>query len=168
MELRNELELASVKMQSYRPERIFTNLEKILSLMAFSQWLKYGEIAIDNGIEEYHFGSPNVSGRKIAVTFVYKVLSEPEILSKIKEFNPNFDPVQELDWSRQRLNHEEWNNCLTRAIIILCRGLAYSYTGVLGYESDILKLINSEFARKEAENLFRIEFEYDGIITGFD
>jgi hypothetical protein len=124
--VRHEVEAASREVQGFRPDKPLTHVEKGLGLMAFVFWLRVGKELSD----ETYFTAPNQSARTIAIRFAETYLANDAIKNAIRSSIPTFDPQQEVRWARELAIHAQWNTCVTRAIIMLCRVLAYRYTGV--------------------------------------
>lgn len=121
--------LESEMNQEYLP---FTEVEYCLSFAAFTSWMYYcfGEKERGN---DYPFSQPNVSARQIALDFTNKYLTNPNMIRIIRKHIPTFDPQREITLCSLKSKSAEWSICLTRAIILICRKLAYAF---VGYDND--------------------------------
>lgn len=145
-----EVEHASRYMEDYRPGKPFTLLEQSLGLMAFANWLRFGKPAdlLDASLVSH-------SARSVAVQFVEEVLSEHSTVNAIRAQVPAFDPRKEVLWARHKAHHPDWQASITRAVVMLCRGLAYRYTGALDTRSELLHQLTPDQIAGEAARLYR-------------
>jgi len=131
--LAEELAIVTQSIQRSRPNKPFTSLEVSLGLLAFTSWLATG-LNLDDSYD--YFTYANDSARDIAIHFVKtslaEIVADQHIDALIRKQIPSFDLEQELEWATQKARHEDWLQCLTRAIIMYCRGFAYRYTGIIG------------------------------------
>lgn len=153
-----EVEATSDKMSVYRPNQPFSKMEQSLGLWAFANWLFLGEQVSQDG-ERYqdYLMRDNDTARFAALSFVDKKLDgfdDSGLIEHIHKEFPKFDSVQEIEWGFQKADHTEWEVSLTRAIILLCRGLAYRYTGNLGFKSQYLNSLKSSDIRTTAVAMF--------------
>jgi hypothetical protein len=145
-----ELDAAVRGVQSYRPNKPFIPLEQALGLTAFATWL---EMRQQN--DELYLMSPNESARLVAIQIVEEVLSKKATIELIRAEVPSFDPETEVIWAKQKVSHSQWQATLTRAIIMLCRELAYRYTGIVGEKSDLLDQLRPDELTRIAIGMYR-------------
>ncbi len=130
-------------------------LEIGLGFLAFLEWTLKG-MAIRNsrhadGIDDaawniamqYHFEVPNESARNVAVQFVERLGTNPTVVSAIRRKIPSFEPEQEVALALAKVSKADpqWGPCLTRAVIMGCRSLAYEATGIMGGSLDLPKTL---------------------------
>ena len=138
-EQKSELDAAAATMVPFRPDQPFTDLEKALGLWAFAYWLSHGQMAKMGrpGDFEAHFSSPNVSARFAALSLADSRLDDPKVMSAIREQEPTFNPVAEFEMGANKSDAPEWKSSITRAMVMICRSLAYRYTGFMGTKSKV-------------------------------
>lgn len=125
--------LSSETNQEYIP---FTEVEYCLGFSAFTSWIFYVFGERDKGNDQ-PFNQPNVSARQIAIYFVSRYLSNPDAISITRRYIPSFDPHKERELCLSKSTTADWSVSLTRAILLICRKLAYAY---VGYDNDIIQL----------------------------
>jgi hypothetical protein len=148
--LKKEMEIANSMMQSFRPDKPFTRLEQALGLLAFAHWLEIGEGQYDS----MYFTAPNDSARLVTIQFVENMLSEPETRRLLQAKVNSFNPEQEVKWAKEKANHSQWTLSLTRAVIMLCRALAYRYTGLTVSKSTLLNQMSLAELKETALELY--------------
>lgn len=120
-----EVNVAAREMQSYRPSKYFTELEKALSLYCYSAVL-YNVEQNSISVNQLNAFASNI-GRESAL-----LITEDELIHKehvIRRHVSNYSIEKELMWGKSRAEHEEWKYCTTRALILITRELVYRYTG---------------------------------------
>lgn len=132
--IKNEVRRASIEMQSYRPGRAFSDLELAFGYGAFMNWLSTYLNMKEGSQEAYTFASQcNDSARAVALKIMKFVLESDDYRNRLLKSVPGIDPVKELRLQQEpQYNNNYWDNCTTRAAIMICRQMAYNYTGVLG------------------------------------
>ena len=68
----------------------------------------------------------------MSLNFISICLKNSYVQLLIRQRNVEFNCETELKWGYEKVSFGEWNVCLTRAIIIICRKIAYKYTGAFG------------------------------------
>jgi hypothetical protein len=135
-EVKKEIYKAGKGIQSYRPEKNFSELELSLGYAAFVYWLAEGLGERKSG-NSFYFEAANESGREAAIKFTSTFLTQSKVEQSIKIKRPDFNSSVEVDWAVEKASHSKWMPCLTRAIILICRSLAYNYTGIFGEKMDL-------------------------------
>ena len=85
----------------------------------------------EKGGDTSMFAAPNHSARAVALATVSSLPREAVL--DVQKQVPSFNPAQEVQWGEDRLNHPSWKRCLTRAVVMGCRDLAYSLCGATGW-----------------------------------
>lgn len=135
--IKQEVERAGREMQSYRPGEPFTELEKAFGYAAFMKWLALSvqkQQRNDPDFYEFYEGC-NQSAKEIALTFMDLAFHDRAISGMLSRKYEELDGAKEV---KLGLNaavasfNPEWHSSLTRAVVMVCRQMAYFYTGVLG------------------------------------
>ena len=120
-----EVNAAAREMQSYRPGKHFTELEKALSLFCFATFLYNVEKNSSFANQVNEFGS--MMARQSAI-----IVTESELIHKehvVKRYIPSYNINNELEWCKSNVENDKWKFCTTRALILITRELVYRYTG---------------------------------------
>lgn len=144
-----ELDSVAQSLKPFRPDQPISVMEQALGFIAFACWLNRVEHNPD-----FQYEPANETARAIAVQFVDEVLSEDETIRAVRKYVPSFDPNIEIGWALQRANHPLWQASLTRAIIMICRSLAYRYSGEASQWSPLLQGLTSQSAMDTGKFLF--------------
>jgi hypothetical protein len=126
--IRSAVREAAGHMQVHRRGQPFVDAELALGLAAFVFWLERGLAAAEAGQREF-MATPNESARNMAIVFAEVILAGPAATRAIRRRFPDFDHQAEQLQALQNSSQGPWMASLTRAIILVCRGLAYSTTG---------------------------------------
>ncbi|AHV97062.1 hypothetical protein [Paenibacillus sabinae] len=140
MLIKNETTRASKEMQGNRSDKAFTELEKALGYAAFINWLgTYLQMDKENNPKKSEFYEAcNVSARVIATTVMCHVYKDQTLYTHLKKIIPELNTYREIELAQLTATASSnsfdayWLNCTTRAVIMICRQMAYNYTGVLG------------------------------------
>ena len=133
----------------YKHGQKFSQLELLIGCASFLNWLEYGKKMdfIDHPEYKlellykcpsvlmdptYYSECANETARRIAIQFCRRIYKVDEIVNTIKATYCDFDPIIELNWADPPIdpNHpywKEWELSFTRSMILITRGLAYSY-----------------------------------------
>ncbi|PEQ95189.1 hypothetical protein CN481_04845 [Bacillus sp. AFS006103] len=132
--IKTEVSRAAQQMQSNRPNIPFTGLEKALGYAAFQNWLgKYLEMQKHNNPNmDAYFEGCNHSARDMAITLMENLYKHPQYSRLISNKVKNINTITEIEFAKTVAYNQYWEDCTTRAVIMICRQLAYNYTGVLG------------------------------------
>ncbi|MCM3364886.1 hypothetical protein [Niallia sp. MER TA 168] len=135
--IKREVERAGKEMQSNRPGNSFTQIELAFGYAAFMKWLALALQKKQNNTPDFYefYEGCNDSAREIATQFMDLVYQESNISRALKHHYGNLDTNKEIQLAMQGASasyNPNWNNSLTRAVIMICRQLAYFYTGILG------------------------------------
>ncbi|WP_214803840.1 hypothetical protein [Exiguobacterium sp. s194] len=142
-----EIQRAGMFMQSYRPNKPFDNLELAYGLMAYQDWLDGAMQIVDSfgmgeEIDNYLY-SCNQTARDAAINLMRVEFSDPGTLNAISR-SRTINPSQELNLANNpslSSYNPYWETCLTRAVILLCRQMAYFFTG---REGDVFEFIDKK------------------------
>jgi hypothetical protein len=134
-----EVGLAAQSMSVYRPNQPFSRMEQALGLLAFEEWLATLEQMVSSGsnIEDKiknYLVKANETARLAARSFVSNTLDNLDLVENIRKEFPAFNPKLEVEWLDRKVNISQWQQSLTRSIVMLCRGLAYRYADSHGTE----------------------------------
>ena len=115
-----------------------TEIEIALGFFAFVLWNLEG-IKLNDAA----FGQmANETARIVSINFVSALRNAPEIVKSINCRIPNFDPTREVELAAEKDNGKFWKTCLTRAVIMVCRSLAYEATGLMGGQLELPQNMN--------------------------
>jgi len=136
-DLRDEVRRASEWCAEQRGARSLSNAELALGFAAFFYWLLN---AFGRDTDPSYVRFANDSARKKATELIKAIMHQPQSLAAVSRKVPSFDPDYELLLSMGRLfpgqpGWEEWENCTTRATILLTRRLAYELCEEAGFTS---------------------------------
>lgn len=134
--IKNEVKRASKTMQRLRPDRQFTDIELALGYNAFISWLSL-YLDMEPGSDEayVHAAGCNDSARASAIKLMRNVLEHDSSRTALMRKVPDIEPVKELrllEEVQYGFGNIYWDNCTSRAVIMICRQMAYNFTGVLG------------------------------------
>ncbi|WLR55427.1 hypothetical protein LC048_24745 [Mesobacillus subterraneus] len=140
--IKREVTRAGQEMQSYRPGEPFTQLEMAFGYAAFMKWLALALQKQQNNSSDFYefYEGCNHSAREIATQFMELAYQDAGVNRALRHHYGSLDGRNELRLAGQGLSasfNPEWNGSLTRAVIMICRQLAYFYTGVLGDTFDL-------------------------------
>lgn len=134
----SEIKRAGRSMQSYRRSAPFDNLELAYGLMAYTDWLDGAQRIADRyglGVElDDYFYACNQTAREAAINLMKSEFRDPGTLNAISR-SRFIDPSRELDLADNpsvSSFNSYWETCLTRAVILLCRQMAYFFTRLEG------------------------------------
>jgi len=127
--IRHAVRAIARSLQPVRPERAFSDEELSLGLVAYVLWLA-SSLRMTEQERQYWFGAPNESARRCAIEFVDLHLADDAARATVKKRFPGFQPQVELQKARNKYDDPAWRVCLTRAVIIVCRALAYAHSGI--------------------------------------
>lgn len=138
--IKDEVSRAGSQMQDNREEKPFTELEKALGYSAFFTWLGVYLDMKNKGDERAseYFQECNHSARAIATSFMMTILGDDSFRIRLMEIVPDMNPAKEMVLAKATSTMGNssfdpyWLHSTTRAVIMICRQLAYNFTGVLG------------------------------------
>lgn len=105
-----------------------TELELALGSFAFFLWMAKSMELRDPAFTQ----AANETARIVAINFISALTNAPTIVSFIRSQVPHFDPEREIALAIAKDNSPVWKNCLTRAVIMVCRSIVYEATGIMG------------------------------------
>jgi len=113
-----------------RVEMPFSSLEQALGFAAFVHWFGIGKHMEQNRVAAAMFWqNANYSGRRVAVEVAAHCYRNDHFAGTLSHLVRDFDPVTEITLAIEALSSAHWETCVTRAIIMVCRNLAYAYNG---------------------------------------
>jgi hypothetical protein len=124
--LLQELDPAAEMQQAFRPSTTFRALEKALSLEAWLLWTRYFRSPEERSA---FLAEPSAAARAVATVFVERTLSEADVARRIRDAGIPFDPATEVRQAWAKDTTGAWNASLTRAIIMITRGLVFRTVG---------------------------------------
>lgn len=124
--LLQELDPAAEMQQAFRPTMTFRAIEKALALQA---WLLWTRRLRDPNDRSTVIGQSSNTARAVAIAYVDEVLSRPDMARRLRDAGFRFDPATEVRQALTKDTSGNWNSSLTRAIIMITRGLAYRTLG---------------------------------------
>lgn len=110
-----------------------TEIEIALGFFAFVLWTFKGTELRDPAFGEM----ANETARIVSVNFISALTNAPGVISSILEKVPEFDARREVTLAIAKDNSAAWKPCLTRAVIMVCRSLAYEATGIMGGQLEL-------------------------------
>jgi hypothetical protein len=124
-------------MQSFRPGEPFTQLELAFGYSAFIKWMEISLQKQHNNSPDFYefYEGCNHSAREVATKFIDMANKNQFISSKLERHYGKIDNQKEMQLAGKGLLssfNPDWNSSLTRAVIMVCRQLAYLYTGIMG------------------------------------
>lgn len=125
-------------MQSFRKDQPFDNLELAYGLMAYQDWLDGAQRIADTyglgeELDDYFYGCNNTA-REAAINLMKSEFRDPGTLNAISR-SRFIDPSREISLAENpglSSFNPYWETSLTRATILLCRQMAYFFTGLEG------------------------------------
>ncbi len=130
--------------QNFRTGKPFDDVEYIVGLKAYSIWL---EGYLKNKDKDY-LEMSNVTARNAAIITIRALKSFPILFHFVENYNENFNYENEVKLattnSRELFDkyREEWEFSISRSTILICRGLAYNYSG---FENNLSGIINKVY-----------------------
>ncbi len=130
--------------------RPFTETEMALGLHAFVYWLAEARaLALSDQVDrlQMHMGAPNESARMAARIYAYKVAGRSTVINEVKKRFPSFAPEREEHLAAYPVSPSsgewaDWEQCLTRVLILIVRNLAYQL--VLHDSLDAIKRLSND------------------------
>lgn len=122
---------------SYRHGRGLSEVELAISSFGFLRWFTMADILRSSSESEFkrHLQASNFSGRFAALDLIDSVSHKSRVIAAIRRSCPGFHPHQEREWGLLLADHEDWNQCFTRGIVLGTRALTYSFCHSLGYQA---------------------------------
>jgi len=145
--------------QAVRVEKEFTNVEMLVGLQAYSIWL---EGFLQNDKDPTILEMSSVTARNAAIYLIRGLQAYTDLYQYIEANNGNFNWKREVELavsdSRELFekNREEWYFSLSRAAIIICRGLAYNYAGEEHALSDVIQKIYPSYINKAIQEYISV------------
>ena len=115
-----------------------TEIETALGGFAFLLWTAKGMELQDPAFTQ----AANETARNVSISFISALAKAPTIVSSIRSKVYDFKPESEVALAIAKDNSTEWKNCLTRAVIMVCRLLAYEATGIMGGKLEFVEGMN--------------------------
>jgi len=143
--------------QNFRPGKPFTDVEFIVGLKSYSIWLE-GYL---KDKDEYYLEIDNVTARNAAIITIRALKSFSLLYKFVAKYYENFNYENEVRLattsSRELFDkyHEEWEYSLSRSTIMICRGLAYNYSGFENNLSGIIKKVYPSYIEKAINEWMR-------------
>jgi len=109
-----------------------TDIEMALGYVSFVLWSFKGTELKDSTFAMM----ANETARIVSINFMCALTDAPRIVASIQRRVPDFDPPVEAALGIAKDNGPFWELCLTRAVIMVCRSLAYEATGLMGGQLD--------------------------------
>jgi hypothetical protein len=119
-------------------EQPATEIEIALGFFCFVLWNLEGIKLNDPAFGQM----ANETARIVSINFISALRNAPEIVSSIRRRVPSFDPPTEVGLATEKGNGKFWKTCLTRAVIMVCRSLAYEATGLMGGQLELPQNMN--------------------------
>ncbi|MDD4693667.1 MAG: hypothetical protein PHD88_04575 [Firmicutes bacterium] len=166
-EIVEKVRLNAVKMETYRDNRSFSEIELVLGFSAYVYWLA-GVLKLEDKAQEEYLEGASETARQVALDFTAMLNDSQELLSAIKKITP-FEPEEELKWSKTKTEPNNWKFSLTRAIILITRQLAYAtldFTNSIGKDAPQENLDFLEFV--ELSDLFQEAILWASFVIGID
>lgn len=116
----NQLQLASAEMQEFRARVPFTSWEVAHALGAFTLWASW----MRGPDAERASADVSMSARRAALMYVNNHLNPGEV-ARLRNSGVDVDPATEVVWGANNADHDAWHVSFTRALILLCRGIAH-------------------------------------------
>jgi|APSaa5957512493_1039668.scaffolds.fasta_scaffold93536_1 sulfur relay (sulfurtransferase) DsrC/TusE family protein len=143
--------------QNFRTGKPFNDVEYIVGLKAYSIWL---EGYLKNKDEDY-LEMDNVTARNAAIITIRALKTFPVLYNFVENYYENFNYENEIKLvttsSRELFEkyQEEWEYSLSRATILICRGLAYNYSGFENNLTGIIKKVYPSYIEKAINEWMR-------------
>jgi hypothetical protein len=105
-------------------------LEIAIGYVAFFLWTLKGMEVKD----PLYVEMANETARTAAIEFIDLLSQNPLVVSEIRRKSHDFQPAQEVALAIAMVPryNPQWEPCLTRAAIMVCRSLVYEATGLMG------------------------------------
>lgn len=163
-----KIRLNAKKMEEYRDNKTFSEIELVLGFSAYIYWLA-GVIRLEGTKEQDEYlDASSETARQVALEFIGMIKHEKTLVNAIK-METDFEPEIELElgWAKEKNN--QWKFSLTRAVILIARQLAYatidySASNKRGQKEDDLDFL--KFA--EIADLYQEAMIWAGFIIGMD
>lgn len=121
------------KMAGLRDNQSFNEIELVLGFASYIYWLA-GMIKLEGTKEQdTYLEEVSETAREVALEFT-GLIKNSEHLKKVIQNKIPFNPEQEIEWGWSKVEHNNWKYCLTRAVILITRQLAYA---TLDYSDEI-------------------------------
>jgi len=118
---RVELAASAMKMQGFRTWRPFSDYEIAHGFAAFVRLI----LNVRKPGGEALLQDPSMAAREAALQHVRFDIAETALADQMRTAGVPFDAAREVAWGYARAEHSAWNGSVTRAVVLLCRGLAY-------------------------------------------
>lgn len=117
--------------ETSRIEMPFSSLEKALGFGAYINWYRIENFFRKNEMAHtMYIQVSNYTGRRVAMETMAHCYRDNHFVSKLKSLVPEFDPLTELAMAIEAVSSPQWSVSITRAVIMVCRNLAYAVTGL--------------------------------------
>jgi hypothetical protein len=117
----------------YRKSGPLKEPELSLGFLAFTLWYLDSLKAHANG-DDSPLNYPSDPARFEATRVIAYAADQGAVKAELRR-TFCFTPITELKWAAQKANNSGWTECLTRAVIMGCRSMAYSVATAAGYNS---------------------------------
>jgi hypothetical protein len=117
----------------YRKSGRLTDSQLALGFLAFSHWY-IGSLKAHAAGDDSQIRYPSDPARLAAIRVLAFAADQNDVCVEL-ERTFKFEPTVELQWAIEKANNVIWAECLTRAIILACRSMAYSVATATGYNS---------------------------------
>jgi hypothetical protein len=108
-------------------------LELSLSFLSFALWYIGSLNAHANG-DDSPLNYPSDPARLEAMRVMACAADQRTVMAELQH-TFRFNPTTELQWAAEKANNAIWKECLTRAVIMGCRSMAYSVATASGYNA---------------------------------
>lgn len=115
-----------------------TEIEIALGFFCFVLWNLEGIKLNDPAFGQM----ANETARIVSINFISALRNVSEVVMSIRRRVPNFDPQKEVALAMEKDSSSFWKRCLTRAVIMVCRSLAYEATGLMGGQLELPSNMN--------------------------
>jgi hypothetical protein len=117
----------------YRRSGRLNERELSLSFLAFTLWYIDSLEAHANG-DDTPLNYPSDPARLAAMRVISCAADKKAVRAELRR-SSSFNPVNEFQWAAEKANNSTWKECLTRAVIMGCRSMAFSVATTSGYNS---------------------------------
>ena len=107
--------------------------ELSLSFLAFTLWYVSSLKAHAEG-DYSQLQYPSDPARFAAIQVLATAARQHEVSAELRR-TFGFNPSTELQWALEKASNPDWKECLTRAVIMGCRSMAYSVATATGYNA---------------------------------
>ncbi len=156
----------AVKMEVFRDNKTFNEMELVLGFSAYIYWLA-GAVSLEVKKEQDEYlKTASESARQVALEFVGMLKANKYLTATIKK-QIDFNPEEELEWGWTKEENPKWHGCLTRAIVLITRGLAYAtldYSDAIGPFESVETLEFLKFV--ELADLYQEAFIWASMVMG--